>query len=49
MVNKMLKKIPDAAWAKIAIQAMNGKEVLLPDICAGNFRLQKPSIPARKD
>jgi hypothetical protein len=44
----MLKKIPDAEWAKIATQAMKGKGVLLPDVCAGNFRLHKSPIPAQK-
>jgi hypothetical protein len=44
----MLKKIPNAEWAKIAAQAMKGKDVLLPDICAGNFRLRKSSISAKK-
>ena len=44
----MLKKIPDAEWARIAAQAMKGKGVLLPDICAGNFGLHKSSIPAQK-
>jgi hypothetical protein len=37
----MLKKISNAGWAKIAAQAMKGKSVLLPDICAGNWHLRK--------
>jgi hypothetical protein len=44
----MLKKIPNAEWAKIAAQAMKGMDVLLPDICAGNYRLHKSSISAQK-
>jgi hypothetical protein len=38
---KTLKKISNAEWAKIAAQAMKGKSVNLPDICAGNFHLRK--------
>ena len=44
----MLKKIPNAEWAKIAAQAMKGKDVSLQDICAGNFHLRKSSISAQK-
>ncbi len=44
----MLKKILGAEWAKIATQAMKGKDVILPDVCAGNFRLHKFPIPAQK-
>jgi len=41
LVKKMLKKISNAEWAKIAAQAMRGKNVPLPEVCAGNWHLGK--------
>ena len=38
---KMLKKVPNAEWAKIAVRAMKGKSVELEDICSGNWHLRK--------
>ena len=37
----MLKKIPDAEWARIAAKLMKGKSANLTDICAGNWQLRK--------
>lgn len=37
----MLKKIPDAEWARIAARLMKGKSAPLTDICAGNWPLRK--------
>ena len=38
---KMLKKISNAEWAKIAARAIRGKSVPLTEVCAGNWHLRK--------
>jgi hypothetical protein len=40
-VKQNIKEFSNAEWAKIAAQAMKGKSVLLPDICAGSRHLRK--------